>query len=502
MSFDPHDDLNWQPPEATRPRSPLPHEQPSSSDTVADPLRGRIVIPLVALVGLAALGALAGLLGVVILRAQMVPVTVIVDANARQTMTDEATVQELLNELRIAVGEYDIVSPPLNAPITRDLVVRVEKARPVTLTVDGDTHVYWTPLSNPADILDSAGLVVSDGDRVLIDGTATSPADLIVWPVPASHITLRRAMQLTILDGDTVETIETTGETVGDALFEAGITLYLADTVSPDLTTPLHDDMEVVIHRSRPVSIIADGKTIQTRAQGSTVGDALAEAGVALVGLDYAIPSEDASLIPGMHIRVIRVHEETVTEETPLPFETVYQADASLELDQIAVTQAGREGIQQTSYRVRYENGIEIGREAVATEVIEPAVNHVINYGTNVVIRTIDTPDGPREYWRVVRMYATSYHPAALGGDNVTATGRILQKGVVGVDRTVIPYGSEIYVPGYGVGVAGDTGAPRPIRLWVDLGYSDHDYEHWARYVDVYFLTPVPAEIDYILPPR
>ena len=150
--------------------------------------------------------------------------------------------------------------------------------------------------------------------------------------------------------------------------------------------------------------------------------------------------------------------------------------------------------------RQRYENGIEVSREVEETVVVEPPQNQIIAYGTNVVVRTIDTPDGPREYWRVMRLYATSYHPAALGGDNITATGRVLQKGIVGVDRHIIPFGTELFVPGYGVGLAADTGPARGNGMWIDLGYSDEDYQHWSHYTEVYILTPVPAAIDYILP--
>jgi len=57
-----------------------------------------------------------------------------------------------------------------------------------------------------------------------------------------------------------------------------------------------------------------------------------------------------------------------------------------------------------------------------------------------------------------------------------------------------------VYVPNYGIGLVADTGGPRSTRLWIDLGYSDEDFRPWARRVDVYLLTPVPAHINYLLP--
>jgi uncharacterized protein YabE (DUF348 family) len=326
-------------------------------------------------------------------------------------------------------------------------------------------------------------------------------ASLAAWPVPVSEITIRHASTMYIDDGGTRTTLTTTSETIGEALFEAGITLYLADTVTPDLNARVSDGLEVSIYRSRPVSILADGVIVETRATGGTVADALVEAGVALIGLDYAVPSDDSPLLPGMRIRVIRVTEDLLTEDQTQPYETIYQADAAMELDQTAVVQTGQNGVMQRTVRVRYENGIEISRAEEETVVVQETINEVISYGTNIVLRTVETPEGARQYWRRLRMWATSYHPAALGGDNITATGRVLTKGVVGSDPGVIPYDSSVYVPGYGVGIMSDTGALLR-RLHIDLGYDDANFVSWARWVDVYLLAPIPdlSEIDYLLP--
>jgi uncharacterized protein YabE (DUF348 family) len=429
-----------------------------------------------------------------------IPITVVMGGEAYQRQTGAATVADLLAELNIVLSVGDALVPEAASTLTPGMVVRVERAREVTLTIGDREEVMLTLFTNPLDILNEAGITLEDADRVIVDGTEASAMDLLVWPVPATHITVQQAVSITLDDDGTLETVRTTQATVGEALFEAGITLYLADTVTPELNAAITDEMTIAIRRSQPISIVADGVTLETRTQGTTVRSALADAGVALMGLDYAIPSEDSPLQPGMSIRVIRVTEQVEAVQDTIVFETVYQADSTLELDQTRLLQEGQNGIQQTNVRVRYENGVEVAREVESTGVAVEPVNRVIAYGTNVVVRTVDTPDGPREYWRKLRLYATSYHPAALGGDNVTATGRILTKGIVGIDPTVIPYGTELYVPGYGVGIAADTGGPRSTRLWIDLGYDDENWVSWSRPVDVYLLTPVPAEIDYILP--
>lgn len=426
-------------------------------------------------------------------------ITVVVNGQPQTAVTRAATVGDLLDELSIRLNEGDTVAPALTSRLTDNLTVDIARARSVTVTIDGQSQVYRTHLENPADILQSMGMMVGRNDEIMVDGTRVQAEQLDEWPVPATQISLRRTLTLQLVDDGRPQQVQTTSQTVGEVLFDAGVTLYIADEVTPNLNATVTPDMVITITRAQPLYVIADGAVVETRARGSRVADALAEAGIALVGQDYTIPDEDSTLLPGMRIRVIRVTEEMTTEEATQPFETVYQADSTLEIDQRQEIQTGQEGISRTTVRIRYENGIEVSREPSETVVVQEPRDRVIAYGTNVVLRTIDTPDGPRQYWRRIRMWATSYHPAALGGDSTTATGETLQKGIIASRPDVIRYGSEVFVPGYGTGRMADTG-PIHRPLFIDLGYSDADYQPWARWVDVYLLAPVPDQIMYILP--
>jgi uncharacterized protein YabE (DUF348 family) len=427
-------------------------------------------------------------------------ITLVINGEAQMVDTRAQTVSAFLLERGLLLREGDVIAPPPEAALQPGMVVQITRARPVTLLVDGQVRVLPTTLTQPLDILLSASVTVGDADRLIIDGTEVTFDQIADWPVPVTSITLRRALPIVISEAGVERSLTTTAATVGEALFEAGVTLFLADTVSPNVDMPIAPNLIISVRRSRPVTVLADGARLQTRLQGETVADALASAGVALVGQDYVVPAEMQPLVPGMTIRVIRVEETLLTETAELPYETVYQADAGLELDQRQTLQNGQNGEQQTTIRVRLENGVEVERVTEATIVTREPVNLVIAYGTNIVIRAIDTPQGPREYWRVLRMYATSYHPAALGGDDRTSIGAQLTTGIIASDPDVLPYGTEVFVNDYGVGLMADTGGPRRFPLWIDLGYSDADFRPWSRYVNVYVLTPVPEVIDYFLP--
>jgi len=431
---------------------------------------------------------------------QPILVTLLIDGVTYPVSTMADTVADLLQEQAIVLQENDLLRTDVNAPLTDGMIVQIDRARPVNITVDDETTVILTTHENPYDVLRLAGVSLNPDDRIYVDGLEIAPGDLLAYPLPVSEIVIWRAIPVQILDGDVMLQINAIGETVGDALYEAGITIYLADRVTPEVSARLTPNMQIVIERAKPISIVVDGERTETRVSAETVGAAIAEAQIPLTGLDYTIPSEDTAILPGMLIQVIRVTEEIITEQDIIPFETVYQADASMNLDTRAVLQAGQNGIIERSIRVRYENGVEISREPAGEQVVQERRDQIIAYGTNVVIRTLQTPDGTIEYWRHLRMYATSYYPAELGGDNITAIGETLHKGIVGINPRIIPYRTMMYVPGYGVGMAADTGGPRTFSYWVDLGYSDEDWVSWSRWVDVYLLTPVPETINYLLP--
>jgi 3D (Asp-Asp-Asp) domain-containing protein len=263
--------------------------------------------------------------------------------------------------------------------------------------------------------------------------------------------------------------------------------------------------MQLQISRSIPLTIQVDGQTFAIFSSARTTADILANAGIILGELDSVNPDLESVLNAGDTIQVVRVREGTIGTDEELPFQTVYQPSDELDLDTKAVISSGVPGILRRGTRIRYEDGVEVSREDEGEWMEQEPVNQVIGYGTRITTNMIDTPEGPREYWRVVNMRATAYTAASSGKPpdhpayGITASGRPAGTGIVAVDPNVIPFRSEVYVPGYGVGFAGDTGGGVKGR-WIDLGYDEEELQAWNGYVDVYYLTPLPAEINYLIP--
>lgn len=374
----------------------------------------------------------------------------------------------------------------------------------IRVDADGQTIELRTSETDPAVLLNTAGVTLDPEDEVWVDGVLVSEDAPVTAP---ARISVQRAVTITIDEGGAAQALATTAHTVGEALWQAGFRLNRADSVQPPLNAPITDNLNIAVQLARPITIQADGATVSARIQANTVGEALAEAGVPLLGLDYAAPAADQLLPTDGLLRVVRVREEMLIEQTLIRRETVYQALPEADIDTVQTLQAGADGLQRRSVRVRYEDGLEVSRTAEAEVLAQTAQPRVIGYGTRITPRTVETADGVLEYWRAYTVYVTSYSPSRAGvaptarNFGITASGKRLTKGMVAVDRRYIPFGTRMYIPGYGFAVAEDAGSGVRGRF-IDLGYDDSNYVSWSRIVTVYFLTPVPptSQIAWIIP--
>ena len=433
----------------------------------------------------------------------LTPVTLVIDDSSRPVRTHQDTVAALVADMGVDLHPEDTIFPPVETSIQPGLTVQIDRARQVEVSVDGQSLNLLTRATSLNEILSEAKVTLGPHDQLTVEGNlhATGCSDLI------PRVIIERAVPIVVREDDRATTYYTTASTVGEALHQAGFVLYLADRVLPGLSTRVAENMQVDLERSTPVKVQVDGRSMRTRTHRERVGDVLADLGIVLTGEDYTKPPADAATSQETSIDVFRVSERFLIEQEPIPYESVWRPDPNLEIDNQTLLQEGAPGVLERRIRVRYENGHEVSRTLENEYVAVPATTNVRGYGTKVVLRTIDTYSGPVEYWRKIRMLATSYSAATAGTPETsawygrTATGAKMRKGIVAVDPRLINLGSKVFVPGYGVGLAADTGgAVRGKRI--DLGYDNDNLELWYRWVDVYLLAPVPpaSQIDYTLP--
>lgn len=461
-------------------------------------------------------------------------VTVTVDGLPATVRTHEATVGDLLAETYgVSLLPEDRVSPPLDTPLPRGtsrqtLNVNIQRARPLLLDGDSRLRLLRTHAATVGAALAEAGISLGPADELTMagqpatadtplptrtmDGVAGRSGVRRVYPwretaVAPVTLTLRRAVPLTLDEGGPPLTLWTTATTVGEALAREGMVFYVGDRVLPSLGTSLSAGLRVQIQRSKPVTIQTKQDALSTRTLAGTVADFLAEQGLVLAGLDRIEPALDTPLADDMVIRITRVQHAYEVEEDVTRYATIWQPDPESEIDTSRLEREGVNGITRDRYLVVLEDGVPISRTLQDTWLAQEPITRTFEYGTKIVLRELETPDGPITYWRKIRMYATSYSPANSGVSpdkayyGRTRLGLPVRKGLVAVDPRIVGLRTQLYVPGYGMAMAADTGSG-VFGRWIDLGFTDGEYVPWHRCVDVYLLgQPPPSyQITYRLP--
>jgi len=455
------------------------------------------------------------------------PVQITVDGVTETVYTHRRAVGSLLLDLGMTMHVNDHVTPTVTTAIRHPLSITIERARVVQIWADGRQWETASWGQTPAEIFTETGVTVDRYDQVQIADHLVN-VDIALAPVTRTQLPLtysrgyawdnwlraplllhlHRALPIQVKDGGLPFTIRTTAQTVGEALYQSGILIYLGDSVQPNLSSQVTPGLRVQIQRSKPLLLYVDDRVIKTRSRSQTVGDALVEIGIGISGLDQITPTLDTPIKDDLKIAITRVHEEVEVTEQIVPFETVFQPDTALAIDTQQQATPGAEGITRQRYRVRYEDGQEATRVLEDTWVAQEPAQRIIAYGQAVAPQTTTTPDGQQiTYWRKIRMLASSYSAGTAGvaTDEAwygrTYTGDTMRQGVVAVDPRIIPLRSKVFVPGYGYGDALDIGSAIISRR-IDLGYDDDKLELWNRWVDVYLLWPPPpaSQITWVLP--
>ncbi len=374
----------------------------------------RFLIPVLAVVVLAAIT-------LVVCAATVGKIVHIYDGEiVTNVKTGQATVLEALEEAEIILGEFDKVEPERNAPIKAGMDIHITRAFPMSLT-----------------------------------------------------------------DGAESREIYSLAETVGDVLKEQKITLLGFDTVTPAPETPVFAGMSIVVQRSKTISLMMDGVVQPVSTLTNTVEEVLAAMEITLDENDFTEPELSTPLSEGLEVRLVRVEEKTVTEKETVGYTIEERNSSSLSKGSTRIVQAGRNGVRTKVYSVVLYDGEEASRTLVSSDITKQPVKKIVERGTAAPKKsapsavqssggTASTAKGENfAYRQKITCTATAYdlsyescgkspgHP----GYGITASGMQAAYGVIAVDPSVIPLGTQLYVEAadgswtYGYCVAGDTGS-------------------------------------------
>lgn len=416
--------------------------------------------------------------------------------------------QEALGAARITLQPGDRL---IVADADHHASIAVQRARPVTVTVDGESLAFGTTAATAGGALAEAGVVLRPGDVVLMDGVPASeraplagvryasglpPASVPSATRPVALSVLRARPYTVYIDTARVD-VSSAATTVEGLVADLGMTVREGDLVTPPLGTPLAAGMTVTLAKARTVNVSLNGKETSLYTQAETVGEVLELLGVNPGEGDILSPSRETTVFNGMNLVVgtTEVLLETVTEQVPAP--TVFEEDPALPRGEVRIVN-GAPGERVSTFSVTYRNGQETSRSflsATLTTAPVPSRHITGTRAASATKPTVNLPGFTGTYREKVTVWATWYNAShgAWGRDDPnygrTATGVTVDHGICAVDPSFIPLGTRFVVPGYGMCIAADTGGGIKGSK-IDLGFpEDAGSNPWhTGYVDIYIL--------------
>lgn len=143
----------------------------------------------------------------------------------------------------------------------------------------------------------------------------------------------------------------------------------------------LFDDAEVAPKVTLTVNVDGEKRTISAQ-KGSTLGEALSEAGIYLGEHDEISQSLSSKISDTATVTITRVTTKTVTEEFTEPFETTEEKTDSLKKGETKTVSEGQDGSGTRTYTVFYKDGKESSRVVALEAVTTKPVNKVVQVGT------------------------------------------------------------------------------------------------------------------------
>ena len=322
-------------------------------------------------------------------------------------------------------------------------------------------------------------------------------------------------------NGRVINAVSSAG-TVQDFLKENGVELSVGDEMNVKKDAPLQEGMVVSIDRAIPVTVVSGGRRLAAGIRSGTVADALKSAGVRPDENDRVSPSLDTKVRAGMTINHTVVEVAYISRTELVPYKTVYKRTSSLSKGKEKIEKYGVNGKVSHKIRINYEDGKEVSRYEIDSSVVRNPSDEVVLIGTKVASVATSGGSGssgssgstgsssssgssgssssgssgsgavsgvlsPSKIRTTKRMSATAY---TFTGHR-TATGTYPRRGTVAVNPSVIPYGTRLYIEGYGYGVAEDTGSfiySHSNRIDLFMESLGQCYSWGCRTVNVYIL--------------
>jgi uncharacterized protein YabE (DUF348 family) len=257
----------------------------------------------------------------------------------------------------------------------------------VHLVVDGQERTVDTYASTVGGVLAQDKVLVGAHDIV-------SPA-LSSEVGSGGTITLHRGRPIGLTVGTSTNTVWVTGQTVGAALDQLGLTAS-DEYVSAPRSTPISlAGTALSVRLPQRVTLVHDGRATPVTTTAPTVARLLESARLSLGALDTLSVSRAAYPTMGMLVKITRVHNGQLVDDDVIAPTVARVPDGSLYTGQSQVARPGQAGVIRNVYRLTFTNDRLTGKRLIARNQTAAMQPEVVDVGTEARPAPVSTPSTP-----------------------------------------------------------------------------------------------------------
>lgn len=260
------------------------------------------------------------------------------------------------------------------ALVVGGFVVTTGQDTSVRLSVDGQTTTVSADADTVRALLADQHLEVTPRD-IVAPGPDTELSD-------GDEVVVRFARQFVVTIDGRSQTYWTTELTVDQALDALGLHVDGAHLSASRSASIGRTGLSLAVSTPKAILLSADGRTRSITTAAPTVGELLAEQGLALGPEDRLSVVAATPVTNGLVVALTRISHTSVSAVEKVPFEVQKKKTATLTVGQTKVVTPGKAGSRRATYRVTLVNGKEASRALVTATVTQPAVTQVVLVGT------------------------------------------------------------------------------------------------------------------------
>ena len=184
------------------------------------------------------------------------------------------------------------------------------------------------------------------------------------------------------LDNSNKIELKTKKGTVREILIANNIPFGADDRVEPGLDTKVNGGETISIYKAHEITIVDGNTTTVRKTTYKKVEDILKELNITLGEKDEVTPGLKSEVATVDTIKIARTGKTTETKKEVIKFETKEEKDDSKYVDEKVTKVEGKNGEKEVTYNVVREKGKEVSREVASEKVITEATAKVVVVGT------------------------------------------------------------------------------------------------------------------------